>query len=257
MPGDVRIDRRVVQMGAARVSYRVAGRGRPVVLIHGLGGSGRWWDRNIAGLATRFQVHVIDLVGFGESRGRRTRVAVADAAALVAAWMDSAGLERAAMVGHSMGGLIAADLAAGMPGRVERLVLVAAAVFFSPASLPSRAIGLARAVRYTSPTILPLLAVDAYRAGPRTVWAAARELLATGAEGMLGRVAAPTLVVWGEHDTVVPLATGERIARLLPQAELAVIPRAGHNPMWDRPLEFNRLVMTFLSDDPAEVISVP
>ena len=255
MPTDVRIERRVAQVGSARVSYRVAGRGRPVVLIHGLGGSGRWWDRNISGLATRFHVHVLDLVGFGESRGR-TRVAVADAAALVAAWMDSAGLERAAIVGHSMGGLIAADLAAGVPGRVERLVLVAAAVFFSPASLPSRAIGLARAVRYTSPTILPLLAIDAYRAGPRTVWAAARELLATGAEGMLGRVATPTLVVWGEYDTVVPLATGERIARLLPQAELAVIPRAGHNPMWDRPLEFNRLVTEFLSGDAAATISV-
>ena len=74
---------------------------------------------------------------------------------------------------------------------------------------------------------------------------------------MLGRVEAPTLVVWGEHDTVVPLATGERIARLLPQAELAVIPRAGHNPMWDRPLEFNRLVTEFLSEDPGEAISVP
>ncbi len=247
MAGPVLLERRSVTVGASRVVYRVAGAGPPVVLLHGLGGSGRWWGRNVASLAARFRVHLVDLAGFGESRGV-PRVAVAEGAGLLAAWMDGIGLGRAVVVGHSMGGRIAADLAAEAPERVDRLVLVAAAIF--PAGRPRyRIVALARSLRHTSPAILPLLAADAYRAGPRAVVGAARELLGAAEEERLRRVSAPTLVVWGEHDGIVPLAIGERLARLIPRAELAVIPGAGHNPMWDRPAEFDRLVVGFLSGE--------
>ena len=243
------IERRRVEVGRARVAYRVAGAGPPVVLLHGLGGSGRWWDRNASALAERFHVHVVDLVGFGDSRGGE-RIGVAAASELLVRWLDRLGLERVSLIGHSMGGRIAADCAADFPARVERLVLASAAIYPASAGRPLRVTGLLRSLRSTSPGFVPILAVDAYRAGPRTLWRAASETLVHCAEDRLTQIATPSLVVWGERDTIVPLATGEQIARLLPRSELVVIPKAGHNPMWDRPDAFNEVVARFLSAAP-------
>ena len=240
------MERRSVEVGRARVAYRVTGSGPPVVLLHGLGGSGRWWDRNVAAFARHFRVHAVDLVGFGESRGTG-RVSLVAASALLVRWLDRLGLERVRLVGHSMGGRIAADIAADFPARVDRLVLVGAAIYPPVTGRPLRVTGLLRSLRSISPGFIPILAADAYRAGPGTVWRAARETLTHCADERLTQVRTPTLVVWGERDTIVPLATAERIAQLLPRSELVVIAGAGHNPMWDRPDPFNTVVVRFLS----------
>src|SRR4051812_18545192 len=88
-----------------RIHYEVAGRGDPVVLIHGLGASTRWWQNVIPALEPRFRVFTIDLIGFGASRGR---FVLDRAARQLAHWMESNGLARAHVIGHSMGGYIAA-----------------------------------------------------------------------------------------------------------------------------------------------------
>lgn len=245
---DGSVERRVVEVGRARVAYRVGGAGPAVVLLHGLGGSGRWWGRNVPALAARYRVHVVDLVGFGESRGGGP-FAIAGAEEILLGWLDRLGLERVALVGHSMGGRIAAELAADAPARVERLVLVNAALFAAGGERARRlpVWGLAGSWRSTAPDFLPLLALDALRTDPRAFWRAAIELLTTDAEAKLPRVSAPTLLVWGERDTLVPPAVGERIARLLPRAELVSIPGAGHNPMWERAAVFNELLLGFLA----------
>jgi pimeloyl-ACP methyl ester carboxylesterase len=215
------------------------------VLVHGLSASGRWWSRNVPALTERFRVYVVDLIGFGRSRGAGA-FALAEAAAQLVEWMGSVGIGRTSIVGHSMGGLIAAELAADFPERVERLVLVDAATFFPPPTYRQQAFGLLRWLRYAPLGFLPVLAEDAWRAGLVTLARAARELLATDLGPKLERVRAPTLLIWGEHDTLVPPEVGERLRDRLPGAELAVIPGAAHNPMWDRPAAFNRLVLEFL-----------
>jgi len=230
-----------------RISYQVAGAGEPVVLIHGLSGSGRCWARNVGPLARRFRVHVVDLVGFGSSRAGR--FVLRDAASHLAAWLDSLGVERAHVVGHSMGGAIAADLAAEFPARVERLVLVdAVGVPFERGYL-QHALGLVRGLCHLPVGFLPVLARDACRAGPLTLAQATRDVLAADLTPKLPRIEAPSRLIWGERDYIVPLALGRRLCRLLRQADLVVIPGAGHNPMWDRPAEFNRAVLEFLSAD--------
>ena len=166
---------------------------------------------------------------------------------MLARWLDRLGLERVSVVGHSMGGRIAVDLAAAFPERVERLVLVDAAIFPAPGGPLRPALGLTRELRHAPPGLLPLLLADAYRTGPVAIWHAARELLTADIEARLPCVTVPTLVVWGERDAVVPRAAGERLARRLPRAELVVVPGAGHTPMWDRPDAFNRIVADFLS----------
>jgi pimeloyl-ACP methyl ester carboxylesterase len=233
-------------VGPVPIYYQVAGAGPPLVLVHGLSASGRWWSRNVPDFARHYRVYVVDLIGFGRSR-RAGAFSLAEAAGRLVDWMATLGIVRTSLIGHSMGGLIAAELAADFPERVERLVLVDAAVFSPAPSYVEHTLGLLRWLRYAPLGFLPVLAADAWRAGPRTVTRAARELLATDIRSKLSRVQAPTLIVWGEHDTLIPPDVGERLCDSLPRAELVIIPGAAHNPMWDRPAAFNRLVLEFLA----------
>ena len=242
----LRIEQHRVQLDGVPIYYEVAGRGGPLVLVHGLSGSGRWWRKNVPFLARSFRVHVVDLIGFGRSRGGQPFV-LSEAASCLARWMDRIGLERASVVGHSMGGFIAASLAAEAPERVERLVLVDAAALPFERGYLHHALQLVRAVRYMPLGFVPILVADAWRAGPLTLWSAARELLGTDLCPMLARIRAPTLLVWGEHDKLVPLEIGERLREALPRAELVVVAGAGHNPMWDRAADFNRILGEFLN----------
>ncbi len=246
-----RIEERHFQYDGVSIHYQVAGHGEPVVLIHGLSGSGRWWRRNVEPLARRFRVHVVDLVGFGLSRDGR--FVLHDAASHLTAWLDSLGIERAHVIGHSMGGAIAADLAADFPARVGRLVLVdAAAVPFNRTYL-QHALGLLRGLCYLPLGFLPVLAADACRAGPLTLLQAARDLLSADLTAKLPRIQAPARLIWGERDFLVPLELGRELCRSLRHADLVVIEGAGHNPMWDRPTEFNRAVLEFLAADSASL----
>lgn len=235
-----------VDLDDARIAYQRAGAGEPVVLIHGLSASSRWWYRNVDTLATRFEVIVLDLIGFGRSRGYR-RFDLTEAAALLARCLDALGIRHAHIVGHSMGGYIAAQLAATFPHLVDRLVLVDAAVTLPKRQRPWHVTQLGRELRYTTPRFLRLLATDALLAGPRTIWAAASQLLTTDLESELERVAAPVLLVWGENDSLVPASVAERLAELLPNVQRVIIPRCGHKPMLERPDEFNQAVIGFLS----------
>ena len=242
------IERRHVQVGSACIYYQVVGAGEPLVLIHGLSGSGRWWTRNVSPLAQQFRVHIVDLIGFGGSRDGH-RFVLNEAAAHLTQWLDQLGIERTSLIGHSMGGFIAADLAADFPERVDRLVLVdAAALPFGRGHL-HHAVGLAHGLRRLPVRFLPVLITDAWRAGPMTILHAARELVTTDISPKLAQIRAPTLVVWGEHDSVIPLELGRQLGERLPGARFTVIPRAGHNPMWDAPEAFNRVVVDFLAAD--------
>jgi pimeloyl-ACP methyl ester carboxylesterase len=244
----VHLERQQVRVGPARIAYGVAGAGPPVVLIHGLSGSGRWWRRTVGALTPHRRVYVVDLIGFGASRNRLPFI-LGEAAGYLLRWMDQLKIERVSLVGHSMGGLIVAELAADVPERVDRLVLV------DPAALPfeigflSHAISLIRELRYLSPSFVPVLLADALRAGPITLWRAAAGLLLTDMRPKLERISAPTLVIWGEHDALVPLALAKQLASYLRYEQLVVIKGAGHVPMWDRPQAFNRALTEFLLVD--------
>lgn len=239
-----RLERRWAKIGPATIAYEVAGSGPPVVLVHGLSGSSRWWRRNIGALTPHRRVYVVDLIGFGASRAQLP-FALAEAAGYLTRWLDQLELERISLVGHSMGGMIAAELAADAPERVDRLVLV------DPAALPldarrlRHALSLLRELRYLSPSFLPVLIADALRAGPLTLWRAATALMLADLRPKLALIRAPTLVIWGEHDALVPVAFAQQLAQYLRYEELVVIKGAGHVPMWDRPQEFNRVLLEF------------
>ena len=243
-----RLERRWAKIGPATIAYEVAGSGPPVVLVHGLSGSSRWWRRNIGALTPYRRVYVVDLIGFGASRARHP-FALADAAGYLIQWLDQLELERVSLVGHSMGGLIAAELAADAPERVNRLVLVDPAVLPVDPHLTTHALSLLRELRTISPSFLPVLLADTLRAGPLTFWRAATALILADLRPKLALIRAPTLLIWGEHDALVPLALAHQLAQYLRYEELVVIKGAGHVPMWDRPQAFNRALMEFLMRD--------
>ncbi len=238
-----------VEVRGRRANYLVAGRGEPVVLLHGLCGSSLWWSRNMESLAWRHRVYALDLPGFG-SLGRRSRFELAKAAAWVRDWMRAVGLERAHIVGHSMGGYIAMRLAATEPQAVARLALVAPAGVPMGRSLVGQLYPLTMAAVRSAPSFLPILAYDTLRAGPLTAARAGIDLLAQDVRDAARQIEAPTLLVWGRHDPLVPPAHGAVLRHQLPNARLLLLDRAGHMPMYDRPRRFNAALLAFLRGAP-------
>jgi len=223
--------------------------GTPLVLLHGLSGSARWWRHNVLELASEFRVLVPDVVGFGRTRCRGPLPDMAGFAEVIAGWMERLGLEPAHLVGHSMGGQIAAHLAARHPGRVRRLVLVDAAGIprpLSPRALVRFAADVAPPSRWGDPRFVPVIVGDALLTGPRTIVRALARILRDDVRAVLPRISVPTLVLWGEGDTVIPLEHARELRGRIPNARLVVLRGAAHNPMVDRPAEFNRVVAAFL-----------
>src|SRR5947208_2393353 len=114
---------KLIKVGSSLVRYRVEGSGEPLVLIHGLGGSGGWWSRNAGVLGRHFTVYSVDLPGFGAMRRSSEPFSIRGAVGWLHSFLHALGLERVSLIGHSMGGLIAAVFAAECPARLHRLIL--------------------------------------------------------------------------------------------------------------------------------------
>ena len=238
------ITRHRMQLGDVAIAFQSAGEGPPVVLVHGLSGSSRCWQHNVQALAQHFHVYVIDLAGFGESRGQRFVLEVA--ARYLIEWMDRLEIGCASFIGHSMGGYITAAVAADYSTRVQRLVLVDAAVLPFNWMYLQFAQGLIRELLHLPWGFLPTLVLDALRAGPNTLWSALNEIMKIDLRQRLMQITVPTLLVWGERDELVPLSFGRQLASELPQSTLVTIAGAGHNAMWDCPMAFNSVTTHFL-----------
>jgi pimeloyl-ACP methyl ester carboxylesterase len=243
----IRLQDAEVMVRGQRVAYQVAGSGDPVVLVHGLAGSTRWWRRNVSALAEAHTIHLVNLPGFGSFRRRGSGLALAEAADWLGAWIEATGIGPCHIVAHSMGGHMAIRLAARRPSLARRLVLVAPALVAGRRPLLAYPFALIAAGRAASPSFLPLLALDTLRAGPLTLLRATRNLFAEDVQDELRNIVAPTLLVWGERDALVPPSLGPLLRAELPDARLLQIAGAGHVPQYDRPDLFNAATLAFLA----------
>ncbi len=235
-----------VQVGAYSVRYQQAGMGDPVVLVHGLSGSTLWWRRNVQSLAQTYTVYLVDLPGFGAASRRRGRFALKQAGDWLLAWMTSVGLQQAHLIGHSMGGYICMWLAAHHPEAVNRLILVDPAFKSRAKSVLGYSIPLLEEGRYLKPRFLPILAYDSLRAGPLTLLKATRDIIAIDVSKETALIKAPVLLIWGEHDTLVPPSLGHMLRAELPTSRLLLLKHAAHVSMFDQPAAFNAAVNAFL-----------
>ncbi|HUR82442.1 MAG TPA: alpha/beta fold hydrolase, partial [Thermoanaerobaculia bacterium] len=221
------------------------GAGTPVVLLHGLSGSSRWWSRNIDALAAQHLVAAFDLPRFLPSFGETT--------ALLARWLETFG-EPVHLIGHSMGGQIAIALAAERPDLVRSLILVNAAGM--PFKLDPRPH--VRAVPhfpYGGASIARVLVPDFLRTGPASVAVSGARVMRGDMRAWMHAIRAPALLVWGENDPLVPLVYGQAMQQEIAGSRLVSIPGAAHVAMWDTPSEFNSLALSFLSE--AESLPLP
>lgn len=233
-----------VEVGGARVRYRVAGEGPPLVLVHGLSGSWRWWTPVLGALAGRFRTHLVDVPRFATLAG----FGPGDAADWLGRFFDAAGIERAPVVGHSLGGLLAAQLGARRPDAVERLALVDPAGVPSGRGLLGHALPLAAALRAARPELLSVVVRDGVRTGPASLLRGALYAVGADLRPELEAIEAPTLLVWGEDDGLVPARLAEEWERRLRDVRLVRLAGAGHVPMFDAPAELARVLLDFLEE---------
>ena len=252
--------RHVTRIGERRIAWLEAAPSAgsdapPVVLVHGLGTSDRWWTPTIPVLAERYRVLAVDLVGFGRSAGQPVQLDVA--ADELAAWAHAIGLERAAWVGHSMGGQVTIDLAARHPHLVERLVLVDAAGLPVSKQVSRHLLNAVRAGPFMPIAAYPVAVECVLRCGPVAITRASHQILTTDLEERVRSISAPTLVVWGGRDRLLPPAYGRRLASMIPGARFVELERAGHSPQWEAPTEFEGALLSFLGAPTAAAASEP
>jgi pimeloyl-ACP methyl ester carboxylesterase len=224
---------------------RIRSRGEPdapaLVLIHGLSSSHHSWQRNMAALGATHRLLVVEL--FPSVAGPRFSITAKVAALRRALAAESSPV---AAIGHSLGGLIAMQLAVEAPNLVKRLVLVDVPVARSPRSITSQLLAVAASGSRTDLRSVAIVARTVFTANPLQLASATRLSLRTDSVALAGRLAIPSLLVWGGADTIVPPEMGAQLAAAIPDARLIVIPDAGHQPQWDRPEEFHAAVLPFL-----------
>lgn len=269
-----------VTVGREKISTLTMGRGEDVLLLHGLGGTRASLFQTAAALSDRYRVHVPDLPGFGSSSkpafGAYNAPWFADK---MLGLMDQLDIPRARLIGNSMGGRVAIEMALSTPERIEGLVLLCPAVAWIRRGLHS-------VVRLLRPEVGMLphsfrrsmvasqfwsmfhdrhlldpavgeLMVDEFRriyqsAGARCAFlASARNIYLEppfGRNGFYPRLASlnrPALFIWGSSDPLVPPAFARHVAKWLPSAEQVTLDRCGHVPQVERPEETNELVASF------------
>jgi len=236
------------------------GRGAPVLVLHPEYAANRWFPYH-DNLAARFQVFAPDHPGFGQSERPEWLEGIDDLVFHYVDFLAALNLDRVSIIGVSLGGWIAAEVAVAHPERIQHLILVGAAgikvdgverfdVFLHPieetlqhlfhdasraAQLLPTELGADVIVRgYREATTLARLSWNPYLYNPKL-------------ERRLRRITAPTLVVWGENDTFLPPAYGEAYARLIPSATLCTIPHCGHLVPYEQTEQFTQHVTRFLT----------
>ena len=237
----------------------------PVVMVHGyLGGSAQWSDLEAA-LADRFTLVALDLPGFGRASGHTAPATIAGFAEHVIADLDARGIERCVLVGHSMGGMIAQEVASRIPQRLDRLVLYGTGPLgsmperFEPLEVSLDRLlqdGVAKTARRIAATWLlrgeehpgfEALSTIGAQADGEAARIALNAMAKWDGRASLPLLTMPSLIVWGDEDRSYRWRQVEYLWTHLPSASLAVIPGASHAAHVEKPELFRLILEDFLT----------
>ena len=274
---DWREHMRQIEVVGARVNYVELGEGIPLLFVHGLSGCWQNWLENIPHFARTHRVIALDLPGFGASPMPPWELTIPAYGRFLRDFCERLGIDRCSLVGNSMGGFIATEVAITEPERVDDLTLVSAAGITWAMARREPAQMLGRVGRAAAPLVLrfelsamrrPRIRDRAFggvfhapnRLRRELLWEnvvpafdspgyfdAMTNLVGYDIRHRLEEIGVPTLIVWGRNDRVVPvpaaLAYRKRIGD---NAELVIFDRCGHVPQMERPVRFNRVLEDFL-----------
>ena len=251
---------------------------RPIVFVHGLSGQWQNWLENIPRFAQGRRVVAMDLPGFGLSPEPRERITIELYGRVVAEICERLDLAPAVLVGNSMGGFVAAEVAIRHPQAVERLMLLSSAGVsqMDVAKRPVLAMGKAAGLLATSNVaqmkmtarrpklrhwVMSLVCRHPSRIKPDVMFEglmkgankpgfddALRACLEYDFRERLPDIGCPTIVVWGEKDMIIPVQDADRFVELIPGARKLIFDDTGHVPMLERPRSFNDCLEGFLQE---------
>ena len=263
-----------VMVDGVATAYVDAGQGPVLLLVHGWAGNLNNWKEVIEPLSRDFRVLALDLPGSGQSGcDPRKKYTTTDYADFLAKFLDALGIEQASVLGNSMGGQIAAEFALRHPQRLEKLILCDAAgaggfpgvMKFAAGVINSRTViplihlvfpvneknlaGIPESERLRVTLAEDRYASDARRCTGRALSASMKSMVRHDLSDQLGQIQAPTLVLWGSNDDLLPVATADVFATNIPGAKKAIIEGGVHTPMQWKPDEFVAAVKNFLGAD--------
>ena len=255
-------------LGGATLRYDRAGVGPTVLLVHGWLGNRSFWERQVTALRDRFTVVTVDLRGHGESSPPRTGYTIGGMAADMEQLVRAIGAQKVAVVGWSMGGMIAQELVRRLGDRATALVLVgttagAIADPKNPHGNPALAEELRKAVGEDFRQFVRTFAAQLFKLGtasPLLAWATGQMqrtpphvaqacldgVLEADLRDKLAALKLPTLVIHGRAEALFPLGMAEELKKGISGAQLTIFEESGHSPHLEEPERFNEVVATFL-----------
>ena len=269
-----------IQINGHTIFYTVKGEGRPLVLIHGYG-AGIWvWEKQFEALSSLYRVYALDLIGHGFSDRPRIPYTPEVYIDCLKHFMDGVGIEKATLIGNSMGGGVAWATAILFPERVDRLILIDCVPPNVLQQVKNESFRMLAAIKHIP--LLPYLVmavrnkssirkillecisniklvtpevVDRQVQLSRikgTTWALystfqhAREALKL--KDRFSLIRKPTLFIWGEKDLIFPPHVGEKLHHAIAGSKFRRIEKSGHIPMWETPDEVNQAILDFLQE---------
>jgi pimeloyl-ACP methyl ester carboxylesterase len=278
-----------IELHGRRAVYRIAGEGPPVVLVHGMLNSSSHWQSVALDLADRYTVIAPDLIGHGDSAAPRGDYSLGAHAASIRDLLTALGIERASIVGHSLGGGVAMQFFYQFPARVQRLVLVSSgglghevSPMLRTAALPGMSAALSLAahprllgtlwgagarlrglgvrqgtyVQAVARALRPLERPQAREAFLHTLRAVidVRGQRVSATDRLYLLESMPTLIVWGERDNTIPLEHGRRAHEAAPNSRFRTLPGAAHFPHLEEPEALAAVLREFLDEtEPCEM----
>ena len=280
LPNGLDLQDRYMTVRGVKLRYRPAGKGEPILLLHGLGASLEQWEWSQPGLSSRHEVVALDLPGFGRSQSPpRDQFDLDHMVNLLGEFIDAMGWQSATVIGNSMGGLLAISMALNLEGRVSRLVLTGSAGLGRDLGWPLRVawlpclgeailpfMKLRPLVHYSlrrlfsDPSRLPnrMVDVSADNYKRRSIRSNFLRAIRIGVSlsgqrdsinfrDQLDKIRVPTLLIWGREDGVMPLEHGKIAHQLIAGSKLTVIDDCGHVPQIEHPGRFVDEVEHFLA----------
>ncbi len=269
-------DGKFIDVKGLKVYYKEKGsKGKVLLFIHGFSASTYSWRLNMEPLAKDFHVYALDLKGFGYTAKPAESDYTLDAQAqLVADFMDAMKIKSATLIGNSMGGAISQKVTLKFPDRVEKLVLVDSAgvsegiVMFGALGKNISTNSLSKTLNYlfmnehTIKSIVKSLYVQKNLKTDEVAEGYVKPFRTPGIEDAFAQmvkgfvedddlpkripeIKIPTLIVWGENDTIIPVTAAKKFNELIKGSKLIIYPEAGHMPMEEHPADFNKAIAEF------------